>query len=88
MSDSADVSVVRRSYEARGNPDVIREGLASEVRWEVVAGFPHRAVLLASPAYSAIPLAASSRTLTNSSRRASSFSSQVNASSCSAPIAP
>src|SRR5262245_59661308 len=44
MSDSPNVAVVRRLYEARGNPDVIRQVLASEVRWEVVDGFPYGAV--------------------------------------------
>jgi uncharacterized protein len=44
MSDSPNVSVVRRLYEARGNPEVIRQVLANEVRWEVVDGFPHGAV--------------------------------------------
>jgi uncharacterized protein len=40
----SDVSVIRRLYQARGNPDVIRQVLASDVRWEVVEGFPHGAV--------------------------------------------
>jgi uncharacterized protein len=44
MSDSPNISVVRRLYEARGNPDVIREVLARDVRWEVVEGFPYGAV--------------------------------------------
>ena len=44
MSDSPNVSVVRRLYQARGNPDVMRQVLASEVRWEVVDGFPYGAV--------------------------------------------
>jgi len=35
------VSVVRRLYEARGNPEIIRQVLAPDVRWEVVEGFPH-----------------------------------------------
>jgi uncharacterized protein len=35
------IAVVRRLYEARGNPEVIRQILAPDVRWEVVAGFPH-----------------------------------------------
>ena len=39
MSDAPNVSVVRRLYQARGNPAVIRQVLASEVRWEVVDGF-------------------------------------------------
>ena len=38
---SENIHVVRRLYEARGNPDVIRQVLAPDVRWEVVPGFPH-----------------------------------------------
>jgi ketosteroid isomerase-like protein len=44
MPDSPNVSVVRRLYEARGNPEVIRQVLASDVRWEVVDGFPYGGV--------------------------------------------
>ena len=44
MADSPNVSVVRRLYQARGNPEVIRQLLGSEVRWEVVDGFPYGAV--------------------------------------------
>src|SRR5262245_13403771 len=44
MSDSPNVSVVRRLYQARGNPEVIRQVLASNVRWEGVVGFPVGAV--------------------------------------------
>jgi len=44
MADTPNVSVVRRLYEARGNPEVIRQVLGSEVRWEVVDGFPYGAV--------------------------------------------
>ena len=42
MADSSNVSVVRRLYQARGNPEVIRQVLAREVRWEVVDGFVDR----------------------------------------------
>jgi uncharacterized protein len=35
------IAVVRRLYGARGNPEVIRQVLAPDVRWEVVEGFPH-----------------------------------------------
>jgi hypothetical protein len=35
------ISVVRRLYEVRGNPDVIRTGARADVRWEVAEGFPH-----------------------------------------------
>ena len=44
MADSAQVAVVRRLYEARGNPDVIRQVLSPDVRWEVVEGFPYGGV--------------------------------------------
>src|SRR5262249_9959995 len=44
MADSPNVSVVRRLYQARWNPEVIRQVLGSEVRWEVVDGFPHGAI--------------------------------------------
>src|SRR5262245_64403946 len=44
MADSPNVSVVRRLYQARGNPEVIRQVLGSDVRWEVVDGFPYGAI--------------------------------------------
>jgi uncharacterized protein len=44
MSHSPNVSVVRRLYQARGNPEVIKQVLASDVRWEVVDGFPYSGV--------------------------------------------
>ena len=44
MPDSLHVEVVRRLYEARGNPDIIRQVLASHVHWEVVEGFPYGGV--------------------------------------------
>jgi hypothetical protein len=44
MSGSPNVAVVRRLYQARGNPEVISQVLASDVRWEVVDGFPYGAV--------------------------------------------
>ena len=44
MSDSPNIAVVRRLYEARGHPEVIRQVLAKEVRWEVVDGFPYGGV--------------------------------------------
>jgi uncharacterized protein len=44
MSDSPNVSVVRRLYQARGNPEVISQVLARDVRWEVVDGFPYSGV--------------------------------------------
>jgi len=44
MPDSAQVAAVRRLYDARGNPDIIRQVLAPDIRWEVVEGFPHSGV--------------------------------------------
>ena len=44
MADSAQVAVVRRLYEARGDPDVIRQVLSPDVRGDVVEGFSHGAV--------------------------------------------
>src|SRR5262245_3199613 len=44
MPDPPPVAIVRRLYEARGNPDVIRQVLAPDVRWEVVEGFPYSGV--------------------------------------------
>jgi ketosteroid isomerase-like protein len=40
------IAVVQRLYEALGNPEIIREVLAPDVRWEVVPGFPHSDVYL------------------------------------------
>ena len=34
------IAAVRRLYEARGNPDIVKTVLAPDVRWEVVEGFP------------------------------------------------
>jgi uncharacterized protein len=44
MSESPNVAVVRRLYQARGNPEVIRQVLSSDVRWEVVDGFPYSGI--------------------------------------------
>ena len=44
MPDSPNVSVVRRLYQARGNPEVISQVLARDIRWEVVDGFPYSGV--------------------------------------------
>jgi uncharacterized protein len=45
-SPNENIAVVRRLYEARGNPEVVRQVLAPDVRWEVVEGFPHSDVYL------------------------------------------
>jgi uncharacterized protein len=44
MPESAQIVIVRRLYDARGNPDIIRQVLAPDVRWEVVEGFPYGGV--------------------------------------------
>ena len=44
MSHSPNVAVVQRLYQARGNPEVIEQVLANDVRWEVVDGFPYSGV--------------------------------------------
>jgi ketosteroid isomerase-like protein len=46
QSKNNPVAVVQRLYQARGNPEIIREVLAPDVRWEVVPGFPHSDVYL------------------------------------------
>jgi uncharacterized protein len=43
---SQNITVVHRLYEARGNPEIVRQVLAPDVRWEVVPGFPHSDVYL------------------------------------------
>ena len=40
------IAVVQRLYEARGNPEIVRQVLAPDVRWEVVEGFPYSDVYL------------------------------------------
>src|SRR5215813_12358022 len=40
------IAVVRRLYEAHGNPEIIRQVLAPDVCWEVVEGFPYSDVYL------------------------------------------
>jgi hypothetical protein len=46
QSKNNPIAVVQRLYRARGNPEIIREVLAPDVRWEVVPGFPHSDVYL------------------------------------------
>ncbi len=40
QTESKNIAAVRRLYEARGNPDIVKTMLAPDVRWEVVEGFP------------------------------------------------
>jgi ketosteroid isomerase-like protein len=44
MADSSQIAVIRWFYDARGNPDIIRQVLARDIRWEVVEGFPYGGV--------------------------------------------
>ena len=44
QTQNKNITAVRRLYEARGNPDIIKTVLAPDVRWEVVEGFPHSGV--------------------------------------------
>jgi ketosteroid isomerase-like protein len=44
QSESKSIVAVRRLYEARGNPDIVKTVLAPDVRWEVVEGFPHSGI--------------------------------------------
>jgi ketosteroid isomerase-like protein len=44
QTEGKNVEVVRRLYEARGNPDIVKNVLAPDVRWEVVEGFPYSGV--------------------------------------------
>jgi uncharacterized protein len=44
QTESKNMVAVRRLYEARGNPDIVKNLLAPDVRWEVVEGFPHSGI--------------------------------------------
>jgi uncharacterized protein len=44
QSESKSIVAVRRLYEARGNPDIVKTVLAPDVRWEVAEGFPHSGI--------------------------------------------
>jgi uncharacterized protein len=44
QAESKNIVAVRRLYEARGNPDIVKTVLAPDVRWEVVEGFPYSGV--------------------------------------------
>ena len=41
MSDSPNVAVVRSFYDNLTSPDVLRQVLAPQIRWEIVPGFPY-----------------------------------------------
>jgi uncharacterized protein len=40
MSDSPQIEVVQRFYDARGDLEVIRSVVASDAQWDVAEGFP------------------------------------------------
>jgi uncharacterized protein len=44
QTESKNIVAVRRLYEARGNPDIVKTVLARDVRWELVEGFPHSGI--------------------------------------------
>jgi hypothetical protein len=44
QTESKSVEAVRRLYEARGNPNIVKPLLAPDVHWEVVEGFPYSGV--------------------------------------------
>jgi ketosteroid isomerase-like protein len=44
QTDSKNILAVRRLYEARGNPEIVKTVLAPDVRWDVVEGFPYSGV--------------------------------------------
>jgi uncharacterized protein len=44
QTGSKNIVAVRRLYDARGNPDIVKNLLAPDVRWEVVEGFPHSGI--------------------------------------------
>jgi ketosteroid isomerase-like protein len=44
QTESKNIAAVRRLYEARGNPDIVKTVLAPDVHWEVVEGFPYSGV--------------------------------------------
>jgi len=44
MTGSNNVAVVRRLYEARGDPEILQGVLSPGVRWDVVPGFPYSGV--------------------------------------------
>jgi uncharacterized protein len=46
LGESGNSVTVRRLYEARGNPAIIRQVLSPDVRWEVIEGFPYSDVYI------------------------------------------
>jgi len=44
MSASANIALVRRLYDAKGDPAVVAEVMASDIVWDVTPGFPQGGV--------------------------------------------
>jgi len=46
MTDSANITVVRRFYGNLGSPEILTQVLSPTIRWEIVPGFPYGGVYL------------------------------------------
>ena len=44
MTDSANITVVRRFYGNLGSPEILTQVLSPTIRWEIVPGFPYGGV--------------------------------------------
>ena len=44
MTDSANITVVRRFYGNLGSPEILTQMLSPTIRWEIVPGFPYGGV--------------------------------------------
>ena len=42
MTDTANITVVRRFYGNLGSPEILTQVLSPTIRWEIVPGFPVR----------------------------------------------
>ena len=46
MTDTANITVVRRFYGNLGSPEILKQMLSPSIRWEIVPGFPYGGVYL------------------------------------------
>jgi ketosteroid isomerase-like protein len=46
MTDTANITVVRRFYANLGSPELLKQVLSPTIRWEIVPGFPYGGVYL------------------------------------------
>jgi len=44
MTDTANITVVRRFYGNLGSPEILTQMLSPTIRWEIVSGFPYGGV--------------------------------------------